>query len=47
MVMPLLSVGDVAPEFALPAHDGTVVRLTEQKGHFVLLWFYPQADTPG
>ena len=39
--------GDLAPDFELPAHDGTTVRLSELAGRHVLLWFYPAADTPG
>jgi peroxiredoxin Q/BCP len=39
--------GTAAPEFAVRAHDGTAVRLEELRGRYVLLWFYPKADTPG
>jgi peroxiredoxin Q/BCP len=42
-----LKVGDVAPEFALPATDGSVIRLSELKGKDVILYFYPKDDTPG
>jgi peroxiredoxin Q/BCP len=45
--MSLLPVGSLAPEFDLAAHDGTRVRLSELAGSYVLLWFYPEADTPG
>ena len=45
--MPRLAVGDLAPDFTLPAHDGTTVTLSSLAGQHVLLWFYPQADTPG
>jgi peroxiredoxin Q/BCP len=40
--------GQVAPPFALPADDGTVVRLDDElaKGP-VVLFFYPRAMTPG
>lgn len=34
-------------EFALPAHDGSVVRSSELAGHAYLLYFYPKASTPG
>lgn len=43
----MLSVGDVAPDFQVPAHDGTTSRLGDHAGRKVLLWFYPKADTPG
>jgi peroxiredoxin Q/BCP len=39
--------GTLAPDFELEAHDGSRVRLSELAGSFVLLWFYPAADTPG
>jgi peroxiredoxin Q/BCP len=45
--MSLLAVGAVAPDFDVAAHDGTRVRLSELAGAHVLLWFYPEADTPG
>ena len=39
--------GELAPDFDLLAHDGTRVQLSALAGHYVLLWYYPQADTPG
>ena len=43
----LPAVGSKAPEFECKAHDGSTVRLSDLRGHKVLLWFYPKADTPG
>jgi thioredoxin-dependent peroxiredoxin len=43
----MLAEGSLAPDFDLPAHDGTRVRLSDLAGRHVLLWFYPEADTPG
>lgn len=43
----LLEVGSTAPEFRVPAHDGSVVSLADLRGRKVVLWFYPKADTPG
>lgn len=40
-------VGQPAPDFEAVAHDGSTVRLRELRGRWVLLWFYPEADTPG
>lgn len=40
-----LEVGDDAPHFTLPEGGGTV-RLTELRGKIVVLFFYPQDDTP-
>ena len=45
--MPLLSVGDKAPDFSLPNQEGQIVRLSALKGKTIVFWFYPRADTPG
>jgi peroxiredoxin Q/BCP len=42
-----LKENDLAPDFQLPADDGTPVRLSELRGRRVVLYFYPRADTPG
>jgi len=39
--------GKKAPAFTLTADDGTKVRLSDQKGSPVVLYFYPKDDTPG
>jgi thioredoxin-dependent peroxiredoxin len=43
----MLSEGTTAPEFELPDHRGDVVRLSDLRGEWVLLWWYPKASTPG
>ncbi|MHB8381215.1 MAG: peroxiredoxin [Candidatus Binataceae bacterium] len=43
----MLKVGDRAPEFILPAHDGRIISSADLRGRKVLLWFYPAASTPG
>ncbi|MBG0812959.1 thioredoxin-dependent thiol peroxidase [Planomonospora sp. ID82291] len=45
--MTKLEPGDAAPEFALPAADGTTVSLAAHRGGRVILYFYPAAMTPG
>ncbi len=45
--MPLLNVGDEAPDFTVKTHLGTEVSLKDFSGRTVVLWFYPKADTPG
>jgi thioredoxin-dependent peroxiredoxin len=39
--------GDDAPGFALRDQRGETVRLSDFRGRKVLVYFYPQADTPG
>jgi peroxiredoxin Q/BCP len=43
----MLSVGDPAPDFTVKDHTGATRRLSDYRGRFVVLWFYPKADTPG
>lgn len=43
----MLDVGEVAPQFALTDQDGELHRLEDQKGSWVVLYFYPKDDTPG
>ncbi len=45
--MSLIEAGAAAPSFTLPNHDGTPVKLDDLAGRYVLLWWYPKADTPG
>ena len=45
MTMPI--VGDPAPEVALPDETGTVHQLSDQRGRWTVLYFYPKDDTPG
>lgn len=43
----MLKENDLAPDFELPADDGSTVRLSDLRGRTVVLFFYPRADTPG
>ena len=43
----LLKVGDPAPAFTLPDQEGKEHSLSEYKGSWVLVYFYPRDDTPG
>jgi thioredoxin-dependent peroxiredoxin len=42
-----LEVGAPAPAFTLTADDGSKVKLSDFKGKWVILYFYPKDDTPG
>jgi peroxiredoxin Q/BCP len=39
--------GDEAPDFTLPDQSGAEVSLAGLRGQWVVLYFYPRADTPG
>ena len=39
--------GDLAPDFTLDDQDGTPVTLSSLRGSRVVLYFYPEAMTPG
>ena len=39
--------GAKAPDFTLPTHDGTPLKLSSLRGSPVVLYFYPKDDTPG
>lgn len=43
----MLKPGDTSPDFDVVANDGSRVRLSDFAGKHVVLWFYPEADTPG
>jgi peroxiredoxin Q/BCP len=45
--MSLPQPGQPAPDFTLPSDTGEPVTLSAQRGHKVVLFFYPKADTPG
>jgi thioredoxin-dependent peroxiredoxin len=39
--------GEKAPDFELPDQDGRAVKLSDLRGHRVVVYFYPKASTPG
>jgi peroxiredoxin Q/BCP len=45
--MSIPAVGDTAPAFALPDESGTVHQLSDQRGRWTVVYFYPKDDTPG
>lgn len=42
-----LKPGDSAPNFSLPTSEGDVVSLSNLRGKWVVLYFYPRDNTPG
>jgi thioredoxin-dependent peroxiredoxin len=42
-----LTPGDKAPDFTLPTDDGGTVSLKDLRGGKVIVYFYPNAMTPG
>jgi len=45
--MPMIEPSAAAPDFTLANQDGAPVRLADFRGKWVVLWWYPKADTPG
>lgn len=43
----ILSIGDKAPDFSMPSDGGGTVSLSDFKGRYLVLYFYPKDDTPG
>jgi peroxiredoxin Q/BCP len=43
----MLDTGETAPDFALPDQDGETASLSSYRGEYVVVYFYPRADTPG
>jgi thioredoxin-dependent peroxiredoxin len=42
-----LSPGDVAPNFSAKNQNGKEIHLSDFKGQYVLIYFYPKDETPG
>ena len=42
-----IKINQKAPDFSLPDQDGNKHKLSDYKGQWVLLYFYPKDDTPG
>jgi thioredoxin-dependent peroxiredoxin len=42
-----LTIGDKAPDFAIPDQDGLVHKLSDYAGRKLVIYFYPKDDTPG
>lgn len=42
-----LKLNKLAPEIKLPDQNGDIHKLSDYKGKWVLIYFYPKDDTPG
>ena len=43
----MLAPGQPAPDFELSDHHDRTVSLSSHRGEYVVVYFYPRADTPG
>jgi peroxiredoxin Q/BCP len=43
----MIDAGSAAPDFTLADQDGNDVTLSDLRGRWALVYFYPKADTPG
>jgi peroxiredoxin Q/BCP len=43
----MIDAGQPAPDFTLQNQDGEPVTLSSLRGRWVVVYFYPKADTPG
>ncbi len=43
----MINEGDTAPDFALPDAEGKTVKLSDLKGRYKIVYFYPKDDTSG
>ncbi|PAQ15621.1 thioredoxin-dependent thiol peroxidase [Bacillaceae bacterium SAOS 7] len=42
-----VAIGEMAPDFTLPANNGEEVKLSDYRGKNIVLYFYPKDMTPG
>ena len=42
----MIKINTPAPDFEVQDHHNRTVRLSDYRGQTVVLWFYPEADTP-
>lgn len=45
--MTTLSIGNPVPDFQAPSTGGKTFRLSDYRGNYVVLYFYPKDNTPG
>jgi peroxiredoxin Q/BCP len=45
--MTTLSIGHPVPDFEIPSTGGKTFKLSDYRGNYVVLYFYPKDNTPG
>ena len=45
--MNLIKTGEIAPDFSLENQNNELTELKSYRGKYLILWWYPVADTPG
>jgi len=43
----MLKVGILAPDFEAISDDGNKIRLSQFRGKYIILYFYPKDESPG
>ena len=43
----MIAEGSAAPDFTVETDAGTTTTLRDYRGHWVVLYYYPKADTSG
>ena len=43
----MLGIGDLIPDIEVTSDEGKTLKLSQLRGDFVVLFFYPKDDTPG
>ena len=43
----MIAEGSAAPDFTVETDEGKTISLLDYRGHWVVLYFYPKADTSG
>lgn len=43
----MLEINTLAPDFSAPNQEGKIYKLSDYKGKWLLLYFYPRDNTPG
>ena len=42
-----ISIGETVPDIEIPATGAQTIKLSDLRGHNLVLWFFPKASTPG